>query len=256
MLIPSPRITGADMAVWTRREAFDRRLAADPRLTRLEDAAKDTIARFLDGGDAFVGVSWGKDSVVAAHLALTVQPGLRLVWVRARDVEPPESVLVRDWFLSTHPGARYEERVGEFRVPLRGEPGFECGDPTVTHQDMLGETLTGRRITGLRAEESRTRRMSIGARGANTAMSCRPIGTWSAVDVFAYLHREELPVHPVYAMSRGGWDDRRWLRVHPLMTEAPAAVAARGGDPAAWEDTYYPDVCTAALTARAHLWAG
>ena len=96
--------------------------------------------------------------------------------------------------------------------------------------------------------------MTIGHRGLGTANTCRPIGHWDATHAFAYLYREGLPVHPVYAMTVGGHHDRRWLRVHPLCQAPPARSAVHDNTRDTWEDTYYGDVIADALAARAHLW--
>jgi phosphoadenosine phosphosulfate reductase len=257
MLIDSPRITAADRARWEQLEHFDAVLASAPRLDRLAIQARTAIVEFLAAGDGYMSVSWGKDSVVAAHLALQVDPSLRVVWVRSVDFETPECDLVRDVFLANHPGCRYEEIPVVLRNPKRGEPGFDERhlDPGADHQNVLKECLTGRYISGLRAEESKMRRISIGHRGLVTTNTCRPLGRWQATDVFAYLHREDLPVHPVYAMSMGGAYDRRWLRVHPLCSAPPPGKSDRGPDPIAWEDTYYGDVIAAALRRRRSMWA-
>lgn len=259
MLIDSPRITDRDRAHWARMEHYDQALAADPALDRLADQGRAAVREFVDrhGDRAYVSVSWGKDSVVAAHLALQAAPQTRLVWVRSRHFEMPECDQVRDAFLALHPGARYEEIEVELRNPKRGEPGYDTRhlDPHADHQDVLKEQLTGPYISGVRAEESRTRRISVAHRGLVTAGTCRPIGRWETTHVYAYLHREDLPVHPAYAMTAGGHYDRRWLRVHPLGSAPPPRSAVHGGDHAAWEDLYYADVLARARAARAHLWA-
>lgn len=72
--------------------------------------------------------------------------------------------------------------------------------------------------------------------------------------MFAYLARENLPVHPTYAMTQGGFYDREWLRVHPLGTATPPQSAVHGRDHATWEDTYYPDVLAAAKKTRTSMW--
>lgn len=258
MLIDSPRITARDRETWERLEHYDSALAEDPRLDRAAAQARAAVVEFLDAGPGYVSVSWGKDSVAAAHLALQVRPDLPLRWVRLADFETPETDQVRDVFLTAHPAASYEEIVVSARNPKRGEPGFDArhDDPDADHQDILKEELTGRYISGLRAEESRMRRISIGHRGLTTANTCRPIGKWDATQVFAFLHREGLPVHPAYAMSAGGYYDRRWLRVHPLCQALPGQSAVHGRDPATWEDLYYRDVIARAHAARAHLWEG
>ena len=257
-LIPSPRHTAGDLAYWARVEHYDDALSRDPRLDRLEAQGRTAVAQFaLMDDDWYVSVSWGKDSVVAAHIALQAVPDARVVWVRSEHWEMPECELVRDAFLASHPGARYEEILVALRNPKRGEPGYDTRhlDPHADHQDVLKEELTGRYVSGLRAEESRMRRMSIGHRGLVTRNTCRPIGWWDATQVFAYLYREGLPVHSAYGMTVGGRMDRRWLRVHPLCSAPPPRSAVYGTDSAEWEDLYYPDVIAAARAARAHLWA-
>lgn len=257
MLVDSPRLTARDREHWARLEHYDDALSKDPYLDRLEEQGRQAVARFAAAGDFYVSVSWGKDSVAAGHVALQVVPDARLVWVRSKHFEMPECELVRDVFLAMHPAARYEEIEVELRNPKRGEPGFDTRhmDPHADHQDVLKEELSGRYISGLRAEESRMRRMSMRHRGLDTPHTCRPIGWWEATHVFAYLHREGLPVHPAYAMTVGGAFDRRWLRVHPLCSAPPAGSGVvRGYSSDVWEDTYYGDVIVAARAARAHLW--
>ena len=257
MLIDSPRLTPRDREHWARLEHYDDVLSRDPRLDCLAEQAMRAITEFAEQGDDwYVSVSWGKDSVVAADLALRVVPDAHLIWVRSKHFEMPECEAVRDVFLARHPSARYTEIEVELRNPKRGEPGFEERqlDPNADHQDILKEELEGRYVSGVRAEESRIRGISIAHRGLVTPNTCRPIGRWSATDVFAYLHREDLPVHPAYAMTAGGYYDRRWLRVHPLCQALPGQSAVYGGDPATWEDMYYSDVIAAAHAARAHMW--
>lgn len=258
MLIDSPRLTAADRAAWQRLERFDRLLARDPQLDALEAQGRDAVRVFADAGPFYISVSWGKDSVAAAHIALLEVPDARVVWVRARDFEMPECAAVRDAFLAGHPRAVYEEIEAVLRSPKRGEPGYEAHhlDPGADHQDVLRENLTGRYVSGVRAAESRVRRIAVGRYGLASAGTCRPIGRWDAQQVFAYAEREGLPVHPVYAMSVGGHYDRRWLRVHPLCSAPPARSAVYGREMDGWEDRYYGDVIAAAIEARAGMWGG
>ena len=248
MLIDSVRITPADRSTWERLETYDRKLAAHARSKA--DAAVDAVRGF--GGEWYASVSWGKDSVVAAHIAALARPDCRVVWVRSKHFEMPECDRVRDAFLASHPRVRYEEIEVDMRNPKRGEPGFDERhlDPNADHQDVLKENLTGRYVSGVRAEESNMRRMSLAHRGRVTKNTCRPIGYWDATDVFAYLHGEGLPVHSAYAMSYGGALDRRWIRVHPLCSAPPARSAIHGRDMSQWEDDYYGDVIAAAHMAR------
>src|SRR5690606_35160428 len=90
MLLDPPRLTPRDRDHWARLEHFDDALSHDPDLDRLEARGRAAVEQFAQGGDWYVSVSWGKDSVAAAHIALQVNPRAVLRWARARHVEMPE----------------------------------------------------------------------------------------------------------------------------------------------------------------------
>lgn len=250
MLIASERHLDIDLARWAELERYDRALAARfPQA--LVDRGLAAIRQWWDDEPrGIASVSWGKDSVIVAHLVAMTGLPIPLVWVRSDPFETPECEQVRDAFLAAHPAVRYEERSVALRNPKRGEPGFEehheRGGPG---QDVLAEGMPeSRYVSGVRAAESRIRAISIYSRGDVTRNTCRPIGHWTGAQVFAYLHREGLPVHPAYAMSYGGMIDRQWLRVHPLCAFLPIRDQSRA---IRWEDDYYGDVIERALAQRA-----
>ena len=249
MLIPTHRLKPGDQETWGRLERYDHALY--PGAKAKEQVAVDLITRWWEdtGRTGICSTSWGKDSTVTAHLtALTGLP-IPIIWVRSDPYEPPESEAVRDVFLAAHLDVRYEERVATLRNPKRGEPGYEAHqlNPHRRHQDVLKELISEPYISGVRAEESTMRAKSARWHGTHTRHTCRPILHWSATDVFAYLAGEQLPVHPIYAMSYGGRLDRRWLRVHPLCSHHEES-GVHGRDTASWEAAYYRD---AIHTARA-----
>jgi phosphoadenosine phosphosulfate reductase len=73
--------------------------------------------------------------------------------------------------------------------------------------------------------------------GVSSEQTCAPIGWWKAEDVFAYLYKYKLPVHPAYAMTQGGQWDRKRIRVASL-----GGRRGRGMGRAQWERAYYRDV--------------
>ncbi|WP_151530549.1 MULTISPECIES: phosphoadenosine phosphosulfate reductase family protein [Corynebacterium] len=242
MLIDSTRLTAQDRAHWRRLARYDRLLAGQLPLDDMADKARDTIQVFAEQGPCYVSTSWGKDSMVVAHLAATSGLHLPLVWVRVEKWENPDCTKVRDAFLD-----RYGEHVDyhEYAVEATAPRWWESNAETVSGSRRTsrgGFTLAerdhgDRHISGIRAEESRVRAIAQARWGDASGRACRPIGRWSAVEVFAYLERHDLPVHPAYAMSVGGRLDRRWLRVSSL-------GGVRGADRgrSEWESTYYPDV--------------
>lgn len=227
-LIPSHRHTRADLEHWRRCEAMDRLYAerCARRLDELEARAIAAIERFAADGPCYVGVSWGKDSVAVAHLARGL--GLPMIWVRVDGVENPDCPAVRDAYLARHPSV-YDE--------IRTASGAAEGKRT----SALGFAEAGRRygdryLSGIRGEESTTRRMRVATMGLSTERTCAPIGRWTGADVFAYLYRHDLPVHPAYACTMGGMLDRVRVRVGAL-----GGDRGTGRGRAEWERRYYPE---------------
>lgn len=70
--------------------------------------------------------------------------------------------------------------------------------------------------------------------GVSTASTCAPLSFWTDADVFAYLHRHDLPIHPAYACSMGGAVPRGRIRVDALGGET-----GTGHGRAEWEVRYY-----------------
>lgn len=232
MLIASPRHTREDLRVWAERERMDAQYVARAgrTLDDLEARAMDAIDRFVDAGGCYVGVSWGKDSVVVAHLALRTRPTVPLVWVRVEPIANPDCDLVRDAFLARtwDPAPTYHEYVEHC---TRDERGLHASG---TLERGFARAPSRRYISGVRAEESGVRKLSALTHGVATERTCRPILHWRAEHVFGYLHRHGLPVHPAYACSLGGTIDRGRLRVSSL-----EGSRGTGHGRAEWERRYY-----------------
>lgn len=238
MLISSPRHTRADLDVWGRWERSDATYARsaaillDGRVRR----AREEIASFTADGPCYVGVSWGKDSVVVAHLAVNL--GLPIVWVRVEPIINPDCQAVRDAFLSKYPEMLYLEIEEWCRQDATG------WHATGTLERGFARAPARRYVSGIRAEESASRERRVNA-GLSTPQTCAPIGRWSSLDVFAYLYAHGLPVHPAYACSFGGTLDRGRIRVSSL-----GGQRGTGRGRAEWERRYYGDALRAIERAR------
>lgn len=237
MLIQSGRHSRQDIATWATREQSDAIWSRIDSYARMQSRSRAAIQSFVareSDGWCYCGVSWGKDSVVAADLVSRYAPGVPIVWVRVDPDYNPDCLLVRDEFLRTHPSMQYEEVVvtrdpGPYRVHGTLESGMQIA------AEKLGAT---RYISGVRADESAVRKARMRNWGESTLRTCAPIGWWTARDVFAYLHARGLPVHPAYACSMDGMLDRARIRVGPL----GGPVGERPGDNwgrVEWERRYY-----------------
>lgn len=220
-----------DLAAWDRLERIDRIRGRAASWPAREATAQRHIREFFEAGEpgarGYVGVSWGKDSVCLAHLARQVSPDIPLVWVKLGEYTNPLCYPVRDAFLARFPGA-YEE--------FWGPPG------EVT-EIQLGAMFAGavarygdRHVSGIRAAESRARKLRMRSFGVSTARTCAPLTSWKGEDIFAYLCRHDLPIHPAYAFNRGGLLDRVWLRVASLGDDPGTSMGRRE-----WEWEYYAE---------------
>jgi phosphoadenosine phosphosulfate reductase len=230
MLIPSARHTPKDLELWTAHEAAD--IEHGERLDAKIQRSLDAVRRFAEQ-PCYAGVSWGKDSLVLAHLVAISGMEIPVVWFRVEPIKNPDCEFVRDAFLNTHPLNYCEIE----RWCSRDESGWHASGTMESAAAEAVQTFGPRRILGIRADESGERRLTCLVNGVSSVNSCRPLAWWTAQDIMGYLARFDLPVHPAYAMLGGGRYDRWQLRV--------ASLGGRRGDGmgrAEWEQEYYGDV--------------
>lgn len=236
MLIPSERHRPADMELWAELEEADLLHAKTRRMEQLESKSLDYIIEFARK-PSYASVSWGKDSVVLAHLVWrTISTFGRmtpLVWVRVEPIKNPDCALVRDAFLEQW-SSEYREieshcmrGVGEWHAMGTLERGFKQAEAE----------FGNRHLSGVRGDESGVRTIRMRKWGPTTGKTCAPLIYWTDKDIYAYLAAHRLPVHPAYAMLGAGRYDRQHLRVSSL-------GGKRGGGMgrAEWEREYYGDV--------------
>lgn len=237
MLIPSDRHTPQDVEAWERLERYDHRL--HPAAEGKAEHAIRVIQDFAAAGNCYLSTSWGKDSTVLVDLAARAQVPIPIVSLVIDGYELPGTTQVRDAMLARHPHLDYHE------LTLPPQPNRWWDTTTVKRSKydadigwrLIEKRFGPRHITGIRAEESRIRTLVQHRFGDATDQTARPIGTWAATDIFAYLAGHDLPVHPAYAMSHGGALDRRWIRVHAL-----GGVTGADKGRADWEESYFGDV--------------
>lgn len=231
-MIESRRHRPGDLDAWRRLTCLDTMHAKSRSLTALEERALEVVAKFIQEGPAQISVSWGKDSVVVAHLATRLGHG-PLAWYPAGEIENPECVLVRDAFLKDFDVKYIEIEAGldtDEWNKLEGHDGAQVAF------EVASRSVSRRYISGVRAEESGMRKLAMRVHGTRTKGTCRPIGWWKSEDVFAYLHKYNLPIHPAYAMLMGGRYPRDKIRVSTIGGSAGENMGRRE-----WERYYYRD---------------
>jgi hypothetical protein len=195
--------------------------------------SESAVLSFTGSGSGYCGVSWGKDSVAVADIVTRFVPRWPLVWVRVEPIANPDCSLVRDEFLRTHPGLRYEEIVVWCS---RDAAGWHARGTLERGFSEAAKRFGARYISGIRAEESGIRKLRVAKHGLVTANTCAPLGWWTGWDLWAYTVRHGLPVHPAYACTLDGALDPSRIRV--------ASLGGHRGDGMGrteWERRYYRD---------------
>ena len=237
MLLPCDRLTPLDIATWEQRVRADAVYSTLKSFQRKQDTALEVARAYATASQCYASISWGKDSMVIAHLAirLRVEFGIvvPLAWVRVEPIKNPHCTLVRDAFFQKYDHPYYESEVW----CRRDDDGWHArGTLERGFVDLESRIGTKRSLRGIRGAESGIRKSLIDMHGLTSKNSCRPIGRWSGQDVFAYLYQHNLPIHPAYAMSMGGILDRDRIRVSSIGGKRGTGM---GRD--AWEAKYYGD---------------
>jgi 3'-phosphoadenosine 5'-phosphosulfate sulfotransferase (PAPS reductase)/FAD synthetase len=234
MLIRTQKHSTHDLEAWRRVERLSELHRQLKIYARHVGEAERELLSFAARGHCYVGVSWGKDSVAVADIAMRMVPKLPLVWIRVEPIKNPECALVRDNFLRQWPRARYEE----IEVWCRHDASGWHATGTLERGFSRAVALFGaNHISGVRAQESGARKRRMMHFGLSTQHTCAPLGRWSSDDIWAYLHMRGLPIHPAYGYLLDGHLDPGRVRVASLTGQR-----GTGWGRAHWEERYYPDV--------------
>jgi phosphoadenosine phosphosulfate reductase len=243
MLIKCDRHTKEDLELWMNYEEIDKAneyKITDNKIQKAIDVINETVKK-----KSYISVSWGKDSVVVAHICYLASIKIPMIWIKESPMYNPYCKNVRDLFLEKYP-FQYHEFVCDYSN-VGFSPFLDSkGDSILFHAmcDMINK-IFGRRITGIRSDESGRRQIRMRTFGEITENTSCPIGYWKNEEVFAYLSKYDLPIHPNYAMLGGGRYSRDKIRVDCL--------AGKQGDSfgrVEHEREYYQDILNKIETCR------
>lgn len=239
MLIESEQHTNKDLILWN--DYYEADLIRSKEIANKEKKSLDAIYKFLKNGKAYISTSWGKDSVVVADLALRNGINITLVHLYCIPSHNDNCDLVRDEFFKIYPGIDYHEFICDYGDIYQRNLPVHIHDKETDRiwkrtWAKVNSKISERHISGVRARESAVRKIRMMRWGENTIKTCAPIGWWTTGDVFAYLAKYDLPVHPNYAMLGGGRYNRNYLRVAEI-GDSRGREVGRG----LWECEYYSD---------------
>jgi phosphoadenosine phosphosulfate reductase len=194
----------------------DRRKLLEAMAGRLEELERDAVS-FLERvkrlGETMVAVSGGKDSTVAA--ALAVKAGIRRAYFFDTGIEFPETVETASRvaealdldMVEISAGTAFWDALKIFGPPAR-DYRWCCKVVKFAPLAKALKPLVKTRlvtVTGQRAFESTQRaragRLSPSATTGRRDLLAAPIQEWTSLEVYAYIWREGLPLNPVYGMG-------------------------------------------------------
>jgi len=230
MLVNSNRFKDGDIEHFQELEKLDlmHYESNQEKMNKIENESMDYIKKFSENKNCFIGVSWGKDSMVCLDLIVRLKLNIPVIHFREYKIENPETYSVRDLFL--------KKNDIDYKEILIDTEYFHQDKYFIKKVNEHNKNYSGR-ITGIRMQESATRKISGLVHGVNTENVCRPILSWSNQQVFSYLVYYNLLIHPNYGMSNNGFFKRDRLRVDSL-----TGFGGNGGGRKEWEEMYYSDV--------------
>ena len=204
-----------------------------------EEKAVKVIKDFSERKKCYIGVSWGKDSVVIADLAYRNNINLSIIHLYCVPSHNKECDKVRNEFLKIYSHANYNEIIVNYgnlySMNLPDDIQDKETDKLWRQGFKKAEIKYGENhISGVRGEESGKRTIRMKVHGVESKNTLAPIGYWKNEDVFAYLYKYNLPVHPNYAMLGNGRYKRENIRVAEIGDVSGANLHRRQ-----WEKEYY-----------------
>lgn len=188
----------------------------------------------VDSYPGFVAFSGGKDSMVSLHLALQANPHIPVCFYDS-GLEFPENIEyihhIEELFkinlhiIKSEPTIldilRKEATFDHRRMPITLSTSLIDAKITIPSQIAHKEFGKGR-IWGLRAEESRGRKMLLVPRqGSFTSKAgehvTSPVWNWSSNQIFAYLKQYDIPINPLYAKMESLGVEEKGLRVGSIL---------------------------------------
>jgi phosphoadenosine phosphosulfate reductase len=236
VLIINNRLSKKDIDHWYSTLEYEDELNKHKDISRKIAQSINSKKSFTNkySNDCYLAISWGKDSVAVAYLVAMAQVSIPMVWIKTKPFFNPDCELVRDEFLRLFPNCIYREV--ETSCATKNGKIIETG--RLKEGIKISEKEFGQKvITGIRGDESSDRKIRQDVWGIESKNTLAPIIYWKSWEVFLFLLKNNLPVHPVYAMTKGGLIDRDCLRVSSIGGSRGNLVGRHE-----WEKSYYPDI--------------
>lgn len=177
------------------------------------------------GDDIAVSCSFGRDSVVVLHMALTVKPDIKVVFnntgVEYKETLQHKEMLKALWkinLIETKPIHSFWWCVRHFGLPVSRKAKGSSGKPKccwfckdLPFLNVCKEYGIKANITGIKASDSRARMFTIAQRGQYYFRKTRgamwqfhPLAFWTTLDILKYIEENEIPMNSLYEKGATG----------------------------------------------------
>lgn len=207
---------------------------------RVDEARRCVEVALEKCAQPYVAFSCGKDSAAMLHMVQQFVPGIEARFIRWTESELLDDFerVIREW---------QARGINLTILDLHRDSIFERGGDR--WQQLQELSPCDGYFIGLRAEESRARRMTLKAHGdiyrmANGLLRISPLAWWKTEDVAAYTVTHDLPTLNAYVTD--GFDQRTSARVPREEVRSESLTALRIRDPQRWNllCAKYPEVAT------------
>jgi phosphoadenosine phosphosulfate reductase len=176
-------------------------------------------------GDHALSSSFGAQAAVSLHLVTQALPSIPVILIDTGYLVPETYRFIDELVLKLHLDLRvYQPAMSSAWLEARhgrlweqGLEGIERYNSLRKHEPMqraLAELHVGTWFAGLRRQQSRSRSAIEPLEFRDGRWKIHPIYDWTDRQIFDYLHRHDLPYHPLWHegyVSIGDWHTTRSL---------------------------------------------
>lgn len=210
---------------------------------RRESAAAGIAAMREVAPNSYVSLSWGKQSIVVAHMLYQVAPGTPMYFLASweswamHDFERVIDIFCRRWPINL----RIVQTDHVSGTDRSWKEARDAGDDDLA--SMTPRERWDGWYWGLAKDESRFRRLSLSTtwdgqphptilRYSDGRLRCCPLANWTLLDLAAYIGEHDIPLLSAY--HEGGLEARTTARLTKRAAEAGGVAAIRRRDVAAF----------------------
>ena len=170
------------------------------KIKHSKELIKDAVEKYTPR--IAVASSWGKDSMVLLHLALQIDPHIKVISV-ITPFKPKETLLFKDKIVKKWKLNYSEYRAEGDNLPVglwKTDPDRCCYIYKVEPFKRAVQDLDCW-LSGIRSKEGRTRGDYEEIEESGTLVKINPLLKWEEIDIWKYAALYQVPMNPLYQLG-------------------------------------------------------